>query len=175
VVRCSGRRRASGTLRRLGLVVAAAGVAAVGAPVVASARPQSATLSAAGSAGAAYGGVTPQGWAVVVELNKNRKKVVRATIGLSLNCTSGGLINLPDHYTGMRIGKNRKFGAAFGPQTIRNDDGTTTDFQGSMSGKLNAARTRLSGKWRLTLTDHDAAGAVTDTCDSGSVSWKAKQ
>jgi hypothetical protein len=24
-------------------------------------------------------------------------------------------------------------------------------------------------------TDHDASGAVTDTCDAGSVSWKAKQ
>jgi hypothetical protein len=59
--------------------------------------------------------------------------------------------------------------------TNRNDDGTTTDFEGTISGSFNKARTKASGKWSFKATDHDAAGAVTDTCDSGSVSWSAKQ
>jgi hypothetical protein len=162
MVGCSGRRG----WRRLGLVATVAGAVSLGAPPA---------VGAAVPAGAAYGGVTPQQWPVLIELNKNRKKVARAAIGLSLNCTSGGLLNLPDRYTSMRIAKNRKFGAAFGPETIRNDDGTTTDLEGSMSGRLNAARTKVSGKWQLKLTNHDATGAVTDTCDSGTVRWKAKQ
>ena len=73
------------------------------------------------------------------------------------------------------MSKKGKFSASFGPQVNRNDDGTTTDFEGSLRGALNKARTKLSGKWQLKVTDHDASGAVTDTCDSGSVSWKAKQ
>jgi hypothetical protein len=59
--------------------------------------------------------------------------------------------------------------------TTRNDDGTTTDFEGSVSGAFNKARTKATGKWTFKATDHDATGAVTDTCDSGSVSWSAKQ
>ena len=58
--------------------------------------------------------------------------------------------------------------------TNRSDDGTTSDFEGSFSGAFNKARTKVSGKWSFKATDHDAAGAVTDTCDSGSISWTAK-
>jgi hypothetical protein len=75
----------------------------------------------------------------------------------------------------MAVGKTRKFGASFGPTTNRNSDGTTSDFEGSISGAFNKARTTVSGKWSLKDVDHDASGAVTDTCDSGAVSWKAKQ
>jgi hypothetical protein len=165
-------RGATKAVRRFGWVVALAGAVAIGVPLVASASPQ-ATSAAAG--GAAYGGVTPQGWPVVIELNRTRKQVVKATIGLTLNCTSGGLVNLPDEYSKLKISKKGKFGASFGPATSNNPDGTTTVFEGSMSGKLNRAKTKLSGKWQLKLTDHAATGAVTDTCDSGSVSWRVKQ
>lgn len=82
---------------------------------------------------------------------------------------------MPDGYRGLSVSKKRKFSASFGPMTTRNDDGTTTDFEGSVSGAFNNARTKATGKWSLKATDHDAAGAITDTCDSGSVSWSAKQ
>ena len=149
---------------RRGLLVCSTAVAAVvagGAPEVASAK--------------ALGGVTRQSWPVLVELNKKGTKVVRATAGVTLECTpSMGIISLPDVYSNMKVSKKGKFGSSFGPDTMRNDDGTTTDFEGSMSGKLNAARTKASGKWQLKVTDHAATGAVTDTCDSGTVRWKAK-
>jgi hypothetical protein len=75
----------------------------------------------------------------------------------------------------MSVSKKRKFGASFGPVTSRNDDGTTTDFEGSDSGAFNKARTKASGKWSLKATDRDASGAVTDTCDSGSINSTVKQ
>ena len=165
-------RGASKVVRRLGWGAALAGAVAIGAPLVASASPQA---TSAAAAGAVYGGVTPQGWPVVVELNKSRKQVVKATIGLGLNCTSGGLIPLPDEYRKLKISKKGKFGGSFGPAPSHNPDGTTTVFEGSMSGKLNSAKTKLSGKWQFKLTEHAATGAVTDTCDSGSVSWKVRQ
>jgi hypothetical protein len=133
------------------------------------------TARSAATAGAVYGGITAQDFPVIIELRSNRRQVVRAAIGIRLSCTSGGRLTLPDNYTRVPVSKKGKFTTSFGPITQRNDDGTTSDIEGTMSGRLNAARTKVSGKWQLKTTDHDTTGAVTDTCDSGSVSWKAKQ
>jgi hypothetical protein len=163
--------------RRIGWAFAVAAGALVVWPLTAAAGPEQggsrATTAAAG--GTVYGGVTAQDFPVVVETSKNGRKVVKATIAIRLTCTSGGVFILPDGYTAMSVSKKRKFSASFGPMTSRNDDGTTTDFEGSISGAFNKARTKASGKWSLKATDHDASGAITDTCDSGSINWTAKQ
>jgi len=112
---------------------------------------------------------------VVIETSKNGRKVADAVIAISLNCTSGASATLPDDYAALKVSKKRKFTASFGPVTNRNDDGTTTDFQGSLSGKFNKSRTKVSGTWSFKAVDHAASGAVTDTCDSGTVNWHAKQ
>lgn len=149
---------------RRGLLVWSTVVAVVvvaGAPEVASAK--------------ALGGTTRQDWPVVIELNKKGSKVVQATAGVTLDCTpSKASGRLPDVYSNMKVSRKGKFGSSFGPETVPNDDGTSTAFEGSMSGKLNAARTKASGKWQIKVTEHAATGAVTDTCDSGTVRWKAK-
>lgn len=129
----------------------------------------------AAAAGVIYGGLTSQRFPVVIEVSTNRRQVVSATLAIRTMCTSGATLTVPDSYIRLPISKKRRFGASFGPQTIRNDDGTTTDLEGTVRGTFNAARTKASGKWRFKATDHDASGAVTDTCDSGSISWRAKQ
>jgi hypothetical protein len=159
--------------RRIGLACALAAGALVVAPATAPAKPIGATLAAAG--GTVYGGATAQDFPVVIETSKNGRKIVDSTIAIRLTCTSGAAVTVPDGYQGLPVSKKRKFGASFGPMTTRNDDGTTTDFEGSVSGAFNKARTKATGKWTFKATDHDATGAVTDTCDSGSVSWSAKQ
>ena len=111
----------------------------------------------------------------MIETSTNRSTVVQAVIGLRLTCTSGTFVSLPDRYLRLPVKKRRKFGFSFGPETRNNEDGTTSVTQGSISGALNKARSKMSGKWQLTLTEHDAAGAVTDTCESGVISWSAKQ
>jgi hypothetical protein len=128
----------------------------------------------AATAGTVLGGRTAQGWPIVIELSKSGSQVVRMSAGLHLTCTSGSIVNLPDEYRKVAVSKAGKFTLSFGPTTRKNDDGTTTDFQGSVTGKLNKARTKATGKWAFKGIDHDAAGAVTDTCDSGNVSWTAK-
>ena len=50
----------------------------------------------------------------------------------------------------------------------------TSAVQGTIAGRLNKGRTTSSGTWQLKWTEHDSAGAVTGTCDSGSVRWSAK-
>jgi hypothetical protein len=149
----------------------------VGAPLmaVATVQPSDARTTAAAKVGNTYGGMTSQGHPVVVDLTSDRRKLVRALLAIEMPCTSGGTAFLTDEYNALRVSKKGKFGTAFGPVTVRNDDGTTTDVQGRISGKLNASRTKITGTWQLSGTDRDAAGAVLDTCDSGSVSWRAKQ
>jgi hypothetical protein len=134
----------------------------------------SSAASRAATVGVSYGGVTSQDFPVVVDVNRRRSRVVRAVIAIRLSCTAGGFVVTPDGYTKLSI-RRGKFSASFGPVTQRNDDGTTTDLEGTISGTFNSSRTRVSGTWALKFTEHDAAGAVTDTCDSGNVSWRAKQ
>jgi hypothetical protein len=162
---------------RLGGLAAVAMATAVGVPVAATASSHVVGPPAEGSAaaGLVYGGKTSQGWPVVVEVTRNRRGVAQAYAALHLDCTTGNFANLPDRYVRLRVSKRRKFGFSFGPNTVRNDDGTTSDFDGSISGTFNRARTKVSGKWRLHVVDHDASGAVVGSCDSGSVRWSAKQ
>ena len=131
-------------------------------------------VAAAATTGTVLGGQTAQKWPIVIELNKAGRQVVSVTAGLQLTCTSGATVRIPDSYTKLTISNGGSFATSFGPFTQRNPDGSTTDYEGSISGKLNKARTKASGKWQFKGTDVDAAGAVTDTCDSGSVSWSAK-
>lgn len=162
-------------LRRAGVLAAAVLASAPFADATASRAGSTHAHSAAAAAGVTYGGRTSQDFPVVVEVNKTRRKLARAIIAIRLTCTAGGFITTPDAYTRLSISKSGKFGASFGPSTQRNDDGTTTDFEGSVSGRFKSRRTRVTGKWSVKSTDHDASGAITDTCDSGTVSWSAKQ
>ena len=147
------------------------------APLAAAAAPRHestpARISAVAS-GVVYGGVTDDGFGLMVETNKSRRNIVRIATGLKLHCTSGGTVNTPDSWSKLSV-KKRKFSATFGPMTQRNDDGTTVDLEGAVSGKFNRSMTSISGTWSFKGTEHDAAGAVTDTCDSGTVNWTAKQ
>lgn len=146
-------------------------------PVLASAAPRHdrtpARISAT-TAGVVYGGVTDDDFGLMVETNASRTRIVRMAVGLALHCTSGGVIGVPDGWTKLAV-KKGKFGLTFGPETHRNDDGTTVDAEGAVNGKFNRSRTRISGTWSLKWTMHDPTGAVTDTCDSGTVNWTAKQ
>jgi hypothetical protein len=150
-------------------------VAACGALAAAGAAQASGPVArGAAVAGVVYGGVTPQGFPVMFELRKSRRALVRSAIGLRLSCTSGATVSISDRYGKGNIVR-RRFHGSFGPDTTRNDDGSTQDAQGSLRGKLNAAGTKIAGTWQVIVTDRDAAGNVTDTCDSGVVRWSAKQ
>lgn len=153
-----------------------AGTLLVGSPLMSVATAQGAeVLATSTTVGNTYGGITSQGLPVVVDMKANRRLIVRAAVVVELTCTSGTPGMSPDKFTRVPVSRSGKFNVSFGPATQRNDDGTTTDWQGSMKGALNSAKTRIVGTWVLAGVFHDAAGAVTDTCESGSVRWTAKQ
>jgi len=128
----------------------------------------------AAATGVVYGGRTSQGYPVVIEL-KNRRVVAQALMGFDARCTAGGLYSDWDRWTNLKMTRKGKFGARFGPETFRSDDGTTWDMQSEISGGLNRARSKISGSWHFKITYFDSAGGVTDTCDSGKIRWTAKQ
>lgn len=121
-----------------------------------------------------FGGLTPQQWPVVVEISRDRRKVVRAAIGLPVTCSSGASGYYSDQYRGVPLRKGR-FQASFDGGRVDHDDGTYDVFQGSVKGTTNASRTVMSGTWRLMLVAYSALGAEIDRCDSGVVRWRAKQ
>jgi hypothetical protein len=143
-------------------------VAAVGAgPSAAATKP------AAG--GHVYGGITPQNWPIVVDLDKTRTKVTRIVIGLDMTCTSNENFGTTDGFKNVKINSKDRFKATFGPQRI-DAAGTPAEIQGSITGRRSADRTTIKGTWNYNVTFFDAAGTtVTDTCESGLVSWKAEQ
>jgi hypothetical protein len=151
-------------LRACGVLVAAGAVAA--GPAAAATSP---------SAGHVYGGITPQNWPIVLNLDKAAKRVTRIVIGLDMTCTSNENFGTTDGFTDVAINSKSRFKAKFGPQRI-DAAGTPADIQGAITGRRSKDRRSFKGTWNYKVTFYDAAGTtVTDTCDSGLVSWKAEQ
>jgi hypothetical protein len=168
-------RDASGRACNLRWVLAA-GIAFASAGLVGAAAGEADSARAAKPAkGAVYGGFTPQDWPVVIEVSKDRRRVVRAMLGMTLTCTpSGATVRIPDEYRNLPLSRSGRFDASF-ENPVTESDGTITDLRGSMTGTTSSKRTKMSGTWQFTAVEHDAAGAVTDTCDSGRMAWTAKQ
>jgi hypothetical protein len=134
-----------------------------------------ATAKTAVPSGVVFGGRTAQSWPIVIEVSKDARQVVRADVGLRLQCTSGDFTNQSDNYRKLPLSTTGRFSASFAQNGIDVGNGQKADFAGSMKGKLNARRTSGTGTWSLKFVVHDGTGAVVDTCDSGVVTWKVKQ
>jgi len=174
----SRRRRITARTRWIRRAGVLAVVALVCLPFVAAAKPrhdQTPARSSAAAAGAVYGGVTPQEFGVMVEVNRSGRRIARMATGLALDCATGPGIAIPDGWAGLRVSKSGKFSQSFGPETQRGTDGTSVEIEGSVDGKFSKSRSSVSGTWTFKVSFLDAAGAVTDTCDSGTVRWRARQ
>jgi hypothetical protein len=132
----------------------------------------SATPAAAAPSGVVYGGETTQDWPVVVQAARDRKSIAKLVIALSLKCGTGAPIVNRDRYDKLKLTAGGRFENHYGPVTTKNGDGTTTDYRGSVTGRLTSARVTATS--RLSGDFHDAAGKLADTCDSGKVSWTAR-
>ncbi len=132
----------------------------------------SASPAAAAPSGVVYGGATAQDWPVVVQLAQNRRSIAKLTIALELKCQSGTPVINKDRYDKLKLSASGRFEDTYGPVTTRNGDGTTTDYRGSVAGKVTSAKVTATS--RLTGDFYDATGKLTDSCDSGKVSWTAR-
>ena len=173
----SRRRRAASRARWLRRAGALALAATAAAPVPATAAPRHDStpghINEAGP-GVVYGGVTSQDFGLMIEVNRSGRRITRAAAGIGLTCTSGMGGGVPDGWVKIAIARSGRFDESF-MNTSENDDGTTVDVEGSFAGRFSRSRSGASGTWTLKATMRDAAGAVTDTCDSGEVTWRVKR
>jgi len=165
-------------MQRRILAAAALSTLAIAGPITAT----NAATKPRASPGAVYGAVTSQGYPVVIELSKTGRKVVSASIGLEVKCQTPPDITLPDSFTNMTISKAGKFKASIPVTRLPAEPEAglgAIDVSASISGRVNKARTRVTGTWQRKIVIYDpsdpTATRIFDTCDSGPLRFRAKQ
>jgi hypothetical protein len=124
--------------------------------------------------GGTYGGMPPQDWPAIFTVASSGRAIVSAHIGLDRPCTSGNSRSTTDSYAKIKLSRTGAFSTSFGPEPQQNSDGTTDEFTGSLTGRLDARRGRITATWELMSVTKDTAGNVTDTCDSGPVKFTVR-
>jgi hypothetical protein len=157
--------------RRMLAVAALASVAAAGPIAIA----QGATL------GTVFGGVTAQEFPVVIQLSKTGRKVVRADIGMDLKCQMPPDITIPDGVKNVPVSAAGKFSAEQPVTRVPADPASglpALDVSARLTGTVNKARTRIKGTWQRKVIIYNPAdptgAAILDTCDTGVLSYTAK-
>ena len=120
-----------------------------------------------------FGGFTSKGGPVVFELARNGKRIKRVVAAIDLKCTpSGDSFTDLDTWTKVPIRAGR-FSGSYSDAAV--EAGQIYEWSGSIKGKLNRNRTRISGSWSDRLVIRNAAGATIDTCDSGPLRFTARR
>lgn len=127
--------------------------------------------SATRAPGRVYGGKTGQEQPVVVRLNRQRKRVVDLIYGWeSAGCQPPGFVRFSERLTNFRISRRGAFGATFDTSFGGGNEPKAT-LTYSVDGRV--ARKASAGTLRVQLEQADPSGTVTQTCDSGTVRWRA--
>lgn len=119
----------------------------------------------------ALGGLTSNGWPVYIELAGNGRSIVRAVGAIDAPCTKGGSTTFDDKWARVPV-RRGSFKAAY--RDSFSDQGATIDVDDSFTGKVNRARTAITGTWRNKMVIHEPDGSV-DSCDSGVLRFKARR
>lgn len=123
------------------------------------------------SAKVGLGGLTSNGWPVYIELAGNGRSIVRAVGAIDAPCSKGGSLTTPDKW--MRVPVRRgSFKVAY--RDSLTEDGHTFEFEDTFAGKVNRARTVVSGTWSNKIVVHEPDGSV-NTCDSGALKFRARR
>lgn len=118
------------------------------------------------------GGLTSQDFPVLIDVSKNGRQLTRAVVGIGLRCSSGNRVATTSGWTRVRVSAGRTFKATH--RETFTEQGAVITASASLVGKLNARRTVATGRWTTRMVSRDPNGTV-DTCDSGSVSFKARR
>lgn len=158
------RKRASGTLHASVTLLDAAGNMQDGC------ESGSVKWTASRAVGRIFGGKTSQGQPVVVRVDRARRNVSDLMIGWgSRRCVPDGYLAFGERFADFPL-KNRRFGDAF-TQDFPMEDGSKRTYAYDVGGTV--AKSAARGSLRVQVTQTDAAGAQTMSCDTGTVSWRA--
>lgn len=118
------------------------------------------------------GGLTSQGFPVLVEVSRSGRQVKRIVAGLRMHCGQDGRITEPERWLRLPVSRRGAFRASY--RDSFSDQGAQVTVSDSLVGKVNARRTAVSATWRLTMVVREPNGTV-DSCDSGNVRVTARR
>jgi hypothetical protein len=126
---------------------------------------------AARAPGRIYAGKTSQDQPIVARLDAKRRRVTDVMLGWdSSSCQPEGAVHYPERLSNFRLASTGRFGDEWDATEPVSDGGSARTTY-ALTGRI--ARGGARGTLKIGVTWTDPAGAVTRTCDSGSVSWKA--
>jgi hypothetical protein len=127
-------------------------------------------------AGVMFGGVTSAHAPVVIEVSRDGREIVEATMAVPCLFSlpvPGITVPIPNYYTHLPISATGAFqGQGEGTES---EAGKTATLTGHVSGQFNRAMTSVTGTWSLGVVTRNTTGAVEGQCESGSVSFTAIQ
>lgn len=125
------------------------------------------------TAGSGYfGGFTSSGWPVVIRISRGGEVVTKAVATMEFKCSSGLSFADMDGWRDLRIRGRRFSETATGTSS---QGGSTFQTTSSIKGRLNRARTRITGTWRNVFVERNAAGAAVDACDTGPLRFTVRR
>ena len=119
--------------------------------------------------GRIYGGSTSQGEPFVVRLDARRRVVRDLLFGWhSQSCTPEGFVRFPERFGNFAVNRRGRWGDSW-QQVV---DGGAVTFSYKLAGALR--RTSARGTLAAAVNRVDDSGATDLSCESGTISWKAK-
>jgi hypothetical protein len=121
--------------------------------------------------GRVYAGKTSQDEPVVARLDAKRKRVTDLLVSWdSSSCQTPGYVHYGERLHNFGVAASGRFTDSW-DATERLSDGGTVRTTYALTGRV--AKRAANGTLRIGVTWLDAAGATTDSCDSGGITWKA--
>jgi hypothetical protein len=121
--------------------------------------------------GRVYAGKTSQDEPVVARLDAKRKRITDLLVSWdSTSCQTPGYVHYGERLHNIDVAASGRFSDSWDATDPLSDGGTARTTY-ALAGRV--AKRAARGTLRIGVTWLDAAGATTDSCDSGGVTWKA--
>jgi hypothetical protein len=122
---------------------------------------------ASASGAIAFGGLTSRNGPVFIELAKNGRSITRAYAALEVTCTVPEVYKdtFLDYWLKLPVSSGGAFRTSYSDSDPM--DGGSLELASSISGKVNRARTKITGTWTTKEVVRRADGSVESSCDSG--------
>ena len=117
------------------------------------------------------GGLTGNGWPVYIQLAANGRLITTAVGAIDAPCTKGGSATFKDKWRFVPV-RRGTFKVVY--RDSYTDAGATIEVDDSFTGRVNRARTAITGTWRNKMVVREPDGSV-DTCDSGALRFTARR
>jgi hypothetical protein len=121
--------------------------------------------------GLVYAGQSSDGQPLVIERSRDGRRIGIVYVAWTAPCQSGGAFEIGEGLTNFTVAAGGRFGDRWNDETKLGDGGSDVRAY-RFDGTLGASR--AFGTFGVQITQKDAAGAVTETCESTVAPWTAR-